>query len=408
MAVTTSVRTPSEHQRAFDPIVGDVVSRAAASSPGFRARLDRAGLDPADLDDVAALDALPVLTKDELLDQQLAAPPFGDLLAPDTTPVRIFQSPGPLYEPQLESGDTWRWQSALRAAGFDEHDVVLVAFGFHLSPAGAMFEAACHSLGATVVPAGVGSKELQVRACVDIGITAYVGPPSYLKALLETAEASGAEVGIERAFVSAEPLPPSLRAWLTRRVPSVRQGYGTAETGNLGWECDAQDGLHVPDDALVQICDLTTGAALHDDAQGQVVATLLSTEYPVVRFGTGDLSAWETRPCGCGHHAPRIRGWLGRVGDAVKVKGMFLHPRQVQSVMDGLAEVDAYRLVIGRKDHKDVLRCEVVADDPTDGERTQVAVAEAMREQLRFTVDVQLVGSLPDDSSAFEDVRTWE
>jgi phenylacetate-CoA ligase len=407
MAVSTggSLVDPVTYQASFDGRISELVDGAARRSEGFRDRLAAASLDADGLNDAAALDRLPVLTKDELLELQHTRPPFGGMLADDAEVRRTFQSPGPLYEPEVESGDAWRWGPALTAAGFSTADRVLVAFGFHLSPAGAMFEAACLELGATVLPAGVGNKEAQVRACRDLAITAYIGPPSYLKALLDAAEQEDVTLSIERAFVTAEPLPPSLRELLETQVTTVRQGYGTAETGNLGYECEAREGLHVPTDALVQICDLTTGEALHDDREGQLVVTLLSTAYPVVRFGTGDLSRWMLHPCSCGADTPRTQGWLGRAGDAVKVKGMFLHPRQVAEVVGGASGVERYRMVVDRVDHVDALRCELVVDG--DPDEVAERVATGVREALRFNVAVEVVDDLDVDAPSFEDVRTW-
>ena len=402
--------SPANHQRSFDAQVRTLATEAAARVPGFRDRLADAGLAPADLTDVAALDRLPVLTKDELVEVQRQAPPFGRMLATDVTPRRVFQSPGPLYEPDTGEEDGWRWRPALAAAGIGAEDRVLVAFGYHLSPAGAMFEDACLAVGATVVPGGVGNKDLQVAACVDLAVTAYVGPPSYLKALFEAAEAAGEELSVRRALVSAEPLPPSLRAWLQERVPVVRQAYGTAECGHLGYECQAIEGLHVPDDVLVQVCDLTTGEAIMDGRKGQVVVTAFATDYPLVRFGTGDLSSWLSDACSCGRSTPRIAGWQGRVGDAVKVRGMFLHPAQVGAVLGQVDDVDRYRVVVDRVDHRDVVRCDVVSVRAGDRAAPDLAerVRDAMRDGLRFNVDVGVVDDLPDDTATFEDVRTWE
>jgi phenylacetate-CoA ligase len=401
---------PAEYAAGFDPRVRDVLPEAARRCPGFARRLDEAGLVPDALTDVAALDRLPVLTKDELLDRQRDDPPFAGFVADDAPVRRIFQSPGPLYEAELDVEDPWRWAPALAAAGFGPDDVVLNAFGYHLSPAGAMFEEAARALGARVVPAGVGNLDLQVQACVDLGVTAYVGLPSYLKALLEKAADHAVDPGswrLARAFVTAEPLPPSLRAWLTERVPVVRQGYGTAETGNLGYESDAEDGLHVPADALVQICDLSTGEAVYDGREGQVVVTVFEPDAPVVRFGTGDLSAWATDPTESREPTPRIRGWLGRVGDAIKVRGMFLHPRQISGVMDAIPGVDAYRFVVDRADHVDVLRCELVPETGSDPEALVGLVHERVRQGLRFDVDVAVADELP-DGGPIADVRRWD
>lgn len=396
--------TPAEYARSFDAAVRDTLPEAARRCPGLARRLGEAGLDAADLVDVAALDRLPVLTKDALLELQQADPPFAGLVADDAPVRRVFQSPGPLYEAELDVEDPWRWAPALAAAGFGSDDLVLNAFGYHLSPAGAMFEQAALTLGGRVVPGGVGNLDLQVQACRDLGVTAYVGLPSYLKALLEKADEDGDGLAIERAFVTAEPLPPSLRAWLTERVPVVRQGYGTAETGNLGYEGDDEDGLYVPADALVQICDFATGEAVYDDREGEVVVTVFYAAAPVVRFGTGDLSAWALDDVD--GPTPRIRGWLGRVGDAVKVRGMFLHPRQVTTVMDEMETVEAYRFVIDRVAHKDVLRCEVVPASGADGNAVSRQVRDRIRQGLRFDAEVALVPTV--DDGPIVDVRRWD
>lgn len=395
------------YARGFDDQVPQLAA-AARSSPGLARRLDEAGVGPDELVDVDALDRLPILTKDALLELQQADPPFAGMVA-DGAPVRrIFQSPGPLYEAELDVTDPWRWAPALRAAGVGAHDVVLNAFGYHLSPAGAMFEEGARALGARVVPGGVGNADLQLDACIDLGVTAYVGLPSYLDSLLERAEERGIadDLGIVRAFVTAEPLPPSLRESLTRRVPVVRQGYGTAETGNLGYESDALDGLHVPDDALVQICDLTTGEARYDGGEGQVVVTVFSSDAPVVRFGTGDLSAWATDPTTSDLPTPRIRGWLGRVGDAIKVRGMFLHPRQIGAVMADIDGVEGYRFIVDRDGHRDVLSCEVVADGDQGAEALADQIAQRVRDGLRFSVGVSFVTDL-DDDRVLVDRRDW-
>jgi len=396
------------YARSLDARIAEVLPAAAAAAPGLGARVAAAGMEPADLVDVEAVDRLEVLTKDELATSQHRDPPFGGFLARGAALRRVYQSPGPLYEPEPDVADPWRWAPALRAAGFDDSDLVLNAFSYHLTPAGAMFEQACFALGCAVVPAGVGNLDLQVRLCADLGVTAYVGLPSYLKALLDRAEAQGHDVRdwpLTRAFVSAEPLPPSLRAWLVERVGVVRQGYGTAETGNLGFECEREQGLHVPADALVEVCDLSSGAPLPEDQEGQVVATVLSADYPMVRLGTGDLSAWHTDACSCDVSTPRLRGWLGRVGDAVKVRGMFLHPRQVDGVMAGLDRVAAHRFIVERVDHRDVLRCEVVAANGDDDLGEEVRAR--LRAGLRFDVEVSVVPAVA-TGPVITDLRTWE
>jgi phenylacetate-CoA ligase len=399
-----------EYRASFDERVFEVLRPAASEVPALGARLAEAGLMPDDLVDLAALDRLPILSKDDLIDLQAKDPPFGGMLAPGATVRRIFQSPGPIYEPEPDEPDPWRAAPALEAAGFGIGDTVLNCFGYHLSPAGVMFEEGAKALGARVVPAGVGNFDLAVRAARDLGATAYIGLPSYLKALLEKADdLGGPPLRFERAIVSAEPLPPSLRSWLEERVPIVRQMYGTAESGTLGFECEAVSGLHVPDDALVEVCALDDGAPRLNGEEGQVVVTLFSTHYPLVRFGTGDLSAFASGECSCGRATPRLVGWLGRTGEAVKVRGMFLHPRQVQSVMAQVPAVSAYRFLIDRVEHKDVLRCEVVpAAEGIDHHHLASEVRDAIRSGLRFDVEVLVVTALEAGAAPVTDLRTWE
>jgi phenylacetate-CoA ligase len=407
MAVSSPV---SVYARSFDELIASVLAPAAEQLPALGDRLRAAGLDPNELTSIEELDRIPVLTKDDLVEVQAAAPPFGNLLGGDAAVRRIFQSPGPLYEPELDEPDPWRWRPALEAAGFQAGEIVLNAAGYHLTPLGAMLEEGVRALGGVVVPGGVGNLDLQVRACVDLGATAYVGLPSYLKALLDKADELdlGSSLRLERAFVLAEPLPPSLRALLQERVPVVSQGYGTAEGGNLGYECERKAGFHVPDDALVEVCDLGTGRGLWDGEEGQVVYTLFREHYPLVRIGTGDLSAFVPDPCECGRPTPRIVGWLGRVGEAVKVRGMFLHPRQVQSVMSEMAEVTAYTFIVEREEHRDRLRCELVPAAGADTAAVVEAVKERVRSALRFNADVEAVESLEADAPALVDTRTWE
>lgn len=404
------------------PAVADVVRRAASSVPSFAARLSEAGLSVEDREDGDVredreggpdgldgdvLARLPVMTKDDVLAQQQERPPFGGMLSPDATIVRIFQSPGPLYEPQLDGTDPWRWAPALAAAGIGPGDVVLNCFGYHLSPAGAMFEEGCLAVGASVVPGGIGNQDLQAHAIADLGVTAYVGLPSYLKALIDRYDAldlPSERWQLRKALVTAEPLPDSLRSELQERVPTVLMSYGTAEVGLIGYETAPGSGLLPADGVHVEVCGLDDGVAL-TSGEGQVVVTLMRADYPLIRFGTGDLSAWTTGADG----DLRMAGVLGRVGEAVKVRGMFLHPRQVASVMAGVSGIAAWRFVIDRVDHKDQLTCEVVPAEGASGEAVSEAVRGAVRSGLRFAADVKVVESIgADEAGRLADLRTWD
>jgi len=271
-------------------MLATTLRRAAAAVPAFAVRLTEAGFAddvPTTPDDLAEL---PVLTKDNVLDRQLADPPFGGLIDPAAVVHRIFQSPGPLYEPQLAGPDPWRWGQALVALGIGPADHVINCFGYHLSPAGAMFDESCRALGATVIPAGIGSVDLQARAIADLGVTAYVGLPSYLKALVDRYDELGLPATswqVGKALVTAEPLPESLRMLLQKRVAAVRMAYGTAEAGLIAYEVGAGEGLVPADGVLIQVCDLDDGRPLVE-GEGEVVVTLLRPEYPLVRFGTGE------------------------------------------------------------------------------------------------------------------------
>ena len=251
MSLSTSV-TPSaaasvaRYARSLDDAVSRVVRAAAVTVPAFGTRLAAAGLGADSIRGVADLAALPVLTKDDVLAQQQVEPPFGGLLAPGAQVHRVFQSPGPIYEPQLSGVDPWRWGQALSSMGFGTDDTVLNCFGYHLSPAGAMFEEGCLAIGARVLPGGIGTQDLQARAIADLGVTAYTGLPSYLKALVDRFDELGLgrdRWRLTRALVTAEPLPDSLRALLEERVPIVRMAYGTAETGLLAYEREPGAGL---------------------------------------------------------------------------------------------------------------------------------------------------------------------
>lgn len=390
----------------------ELIVHLARYAPGFARRLAAAGLEAERVQRIEDLNALPVIRKDDLVEIQAAQPPFGGFLAVEPSALRrVFQSPGPIYDPESPQPDYWRWKPALAAAGFGPGDVVLNCFSYHLTPAGAMFEEGLFALGCTVIPGGVGNQEQQARLLADLPVNAYVGLPSYLKALLEKAETLGLRHGIRKAFFTAEPLPPSLRAWLHEHgVTVTRQGYGTAECGNLGFECEQENGWHVPEGIWLQICDLNTGLPLPPGELGEIVVTLPNPDYALVRFGTGDLSVLNTEPCPCGRLTPRLMGWRGRVGEAVKVRGMFLHPRQLQELMQRFPQVARWQAVITRHEHRDELTLHLVLREGESAGELSTRLAQAARESIKFQLRVEVVPpeSLPADAPPIRDERTWE
>jgi phenylacetate-CoA ligase len=276
------------------------------------------------------------------------------------------------------------------------HDLVLNCFGYHLSPAGMMFDLACRAIGATVIPAGVGSAEIQARVVADVGATAYIGLPSYLAALIDTFDGLGLPPEkwlIDKALVTAEPLPDALRERLTTRVPTVLMAYGTAEAGLIAHEVAPGAGLEVPDHVFVQVCEPVSGAPVLDDAPGEVVVTMVGAGAPLLRFGTGDVSRWQLVDGDL-----RLAGVLGRVGAAVKARGMFIHPHQAAEVVRGLQDVGVTsgRYVVLREGDRDQLRLELVAADEIDVGLAKATAVDRTRAALRVRPVVSFVESLPE------------
>lgn len=384
--------------------LSNVMQHIAHADESLAARLETAGLSPTEIDDVRQLDVVPIQAKDELV----AARQAGQR---NWTAQRIFQSPGPIYEVQPPGEDPWRWAEALHSAGLQPDDVVINCFGYHLSPAGAMFDTSIIAAGATVLPAGIGSQQLQVRAIMDLGTRGYVGLPSYLKALIDVAAEEGhtpEEFPIRYALVTAEPLPDDLRQTIQEWVPTVRMAYGSAEAGLIAYENGAAAGMVEGTGIDVQVCDIATGTPV-SHGEGEVVVTLARKEAPLIRFGTGDLSAWLTDDQGQQvrdeHGRRRLAGVLGRTGEAIKVRGMFLHPRQAASALEGIAGLAAFRFVITRSNHRDEVRCEYVSET---GEDLGDVLNERIRNALRFNAEVQQVQAVPAESPVLTDERTWD
>jgi phenylacetate-CoA ligase len=406
---TLSPEARAGHQSTW---LAALVQHAYANAPAMRRKLEAAGLEPSDVTTPADLPRIPITRKDDLIELQRAEPPFGGLLGvPLPRLRRVFQSPGPILDPQGPEPDYWRFAQALFAAGLRPGDVVLCSFSYHLTPAGFIFDEALTELGCPVLPAGAGNTELQLDLARAVNATGYVGTPSFLNILLEKAEElgwrPGAGLALRTAFVGAEMLPESLREAIQQRGVSVCQGYGTADLGCLAYECRQKRGMHVPESVILEIVDPATGEPVPPGQSGEVVATVDRQTYPLLRFGTGDLSALDDSPCPCGRTAPRLVRIMGRVGDAVKVRGMFVHPRQVDEVVARFPEVQTYQLVVTRAHHRDELaiRLEASPQSPELAER----VASALREVIKVRGEVQVVqsGTIAPDASRILDERTW-
>jgi phenylacetate-CoA ligase len=382
----------------------DAAARRAYLEQRLRETSRRAWGREIGLDD---LPALPITRKDALGSMQAANPPFAGLLAgPQNRLQRIFVSPGPTYVPQGPAVDYWRFGMAFAATGFRAGDIVLNTLSYHLTPGGFMLDSGLRSIGCVVITAGVGQHDLQVRTASALHATGYAGTPSFLRTLLLHARDNKIPLHFESAFATAEMLPESLRAELEGFNIRVLQGYATADLGVLAYECAEKNGMHLQPECIVEILDLETGKSAEPGQPGQVVGTTFDEAYPLLRFATGDVSALmpEDAPCPCGRTVPKLKGLLGRVGDAIKVKGMFVRGSQIDEVMKRFAAVERWQAVITREEHQDRL-VYIVEGEVKDLER----LAEALRETVKVRGEVQAAarGTIPANAPRLDDRRVW-
>jgi phenylacetate-CoA ligase len=396
---------------------------AAQAAPEMRERLRAWDLAPDAVTGLEALRRLPVLRKEALPALQAGIPPFGGLLGvPVPSLRRIYVSPGPIYNPEPLGSDYWGVAPALHAAGFRRGDIVLVTFGFHLTPAGHMMDSALAALGCVTVPCGVGNTEVQARALVDLGAAGVVGTPSFVMTLLEraavhTAERAAQHAGVHKARPAVEVALVSgeyLTAAQRRRARAefgvrVAQAYASAEMGVMAYECPAAQGLHVADRVAVEVVDPATDAPATGGAAGQVVVSLLQQPHALLRFGTGDLAAWASGECPCGRTAPRLAGILGRVGDAVKIRGLFVHPAEADGVILAFPEVARYQIAVARPGRHDEARLLLVLRPGADAAPVCAAVGAAVHERLRLRMEVTVApaDALPDGAPRIHDQRDW-
>ena len=384
------------------------VAHAKSSSTFYRRLL--ASVDAAAVTSRAALARLPVTRKSELPELQRAEPPFGGLNAtPPSGLARILVSQGPIYDPEGKRADYWRTARALFAAGFRRGDVVLNCFSYHLTPAGSMFETGLHHLGCAVIPGGVGQTELQARVIADLGPAGYVGTPSFLKLIVEKSDELGfASRCVRRALVSGEAFMPVVRTFLSGRGIEAFQAYGTADLGLIAYETEARDGLVASEDIILEIVRPGTGDPVPEGEVGEVVITAFNSDYPLVRFATGDLSAVLAGASPCGRTNVRIKGWMGRADQTTKVRGLFVHPHQVAEVLrrHGLARG---RLVVGNTDGADEMVLRVEREGAGDAALLASAVETSLRDLMKLRGSVQFVapGALPNDGKVIEDTRTY-
>lgn len=379
------------------------------TSPFWRGRLDEAGIVPSQIHGIDDLRALPVLRKDQLPGLQKEDYPFaGMTTVPAYRMARIFMSPGPIYDPQGSDHDFWRFGDALRAAGFAQGDIVQNTFSYHFSPAGFMFDGALRSLGIAVIPAGTGNTELQVQALKDCKVTGYVGTPSFLVSLLEKVKEKGwsvkQDLSLRKAFFTAERLLPEWRESFMQQGISVFDGYGTADAGCIAYQTEDGPGLKVTESLFVELCDPATGEQISGEEIGEIVVTLPDGHYPLIRFGTGDLSRWVA-----GYEGERVVGVVGRVGDGVKVRGMFVHLQQLVGVMERFPQISWFQALVTREGNRDLLTIYVEPTGGTTDDNLTDALIFRLKDMIRVTPEIKWVerGSLDRKQPRLVDQREW-
>ncbi len=379
----------------------------ALKAPGLRQHLG--DVNPADFTTVQSLAALPVLRKSELVAAQAEHPPFGGFTthAPQAFD-HVFQSPGPIYEPGMTSHDWWRMGRFLHACGIGAGDIVHNCFGYHLTPAGMIFENGARAVGATVLPAGTGQTELQVRAAAAAGSTAYAGTPDYLKVILDRADGMGVALRFTRAAVGGGALFPSLRQEYADRGILCLQSYATADLGNIAYESAAQEGMIVDEGVIVEIVRPGTGDPVPEGEVGEVVVTTLNPDYPLIRFATGDLSAVLPGTSPCGRTNMRIKGWMGRADQTTKIKGMFVRPEQVAELVARHPEIVRARVIAERDGEMDVMIVQIETEAHADADPGRFGESVVAVLKLKGRIELLSPGSLPNDGKVIEDRRSYE
>ncbi|MCZ2405597.1 MAG: AMP-binding protein [Burkholderiales bacterium] len=405
-------RTPAEREAALLAALPQQIAHAQQASTAFADIL--AGVDARTITSRAALARLPVTRKHELLERQQArraSTPFGGFAATGfgAQMPRVFASPGPIYEPEGTRRDYWRMARAIHAAGFRAGELIHNCFSYHFVPAGSMMETGAHALGCTVFPGGTGQTEQQVQAMAELRPAGYIGTPSFLKIIVEKAAEMGVPLpSVTKALLSAEAFPPSLRDWFLERGIAGYQCYATADLGLIAYETAAREGLVLDEHVIVEIVRPGTGDPVPEGEVGELVVTTLNTDYPLIRFGTGDLSAVLPGACPTGRTATRIKGWMGRADQTTKVRGMFVHPGQVAAIVKRFPQVQRARLVVSGAMANDQMVLQVETTETSGGLALQLQ--DAVREVTKLRGEVQMVapGSLPNDGKVIEDARSYQ
>jgi len=414
--VIKETMSSQEFQLYCDENVKKIVQHAYQNAPKFKKRMDKVGLLPGDIQNSGDLRKVPVLKKEELMKCQVEDPPFGGFLAQPVELVkRIYISPGPIYDPHSESVVRTMTQ-VFYNCGFRRGDIVLNTWSYHFVPAGCLLDDAFSSLGAIVIPAGVGQTELQVINMNKLEVTAFTGTTGFLMAIIKKAEAMGYDFKrdffLEVALVGGEMGGGPMRDVFESKYGLITSdAYGTADVGLLAYECRERTGMHFVTDAFVEIVDPESGERLGPGDVGEIVATPYNFVYPLIRFGTGDLASYSEEPCLCGRTTPKIEKIIGRIGEAIRIRGLFLHRNQLDQVFKHFPEVTKYQVTVDREDHRDKLSV-LVEVNKHDLDKSGIGrkLTKRMQEICTMRPDEIFVvakGSLSEGYSVLQDLRVY-
>jgi len=408
-----------ERQEYLNIKLREAVRRAYTNSTATRNMLDKAGIKPDDIRTVKDLEKVPVTRKTDVIELQKANPPYGGFLSiPPEEVERVFISPGPIYEPLHTANIKW-FARAFYAAGFRKGDIVINTFTYHLSPAGVLFHEALRDCGATVVVTGTGNTEIQIQTMIDLKVTGFVGTPSFLMTIIKKAEEMGhvfnRDLCMKRAWFTGEMLSPSVRRTLEEEYGiATSQGYAVTEPGGaIAYECAQKSGMHIMDDYVLEIVDPETGKQLGPGETGEIVVTPLhNPAWGLIRFGTGDLSSYTTESCPCGRTACKITGIIGRAGDAIKVRGMFVVTRQAEEILGDFESISKFQIVITRPEQRDEMTLRIeITNDSIDRESLSDTINRKFQSRCRVKIDkfeFLKPGGIREDEPVITDKRVWE
>ncbi|MEE9120276.1 MAG: AMP-binding protein [Syntrophobacteria bacterium] len=406
-----------EKKRLMENQLQRAVLVAFEEAPAMREKFKAAGMGPTDIRSLEDLQSLTITPKAQMRQLQQASPPFGGFLGVDLDKLRrIYTSPGAIFDPEGHQADYWRLQGVFFNTGFRPGDRILNTFSYHLTPGGLMCDEALSGIGCTVVPGGIGNTETQVQLMAELKLTGYVGVPSFLQAIIELAEQEGKDFRrdfhLEIAVTAGEMLTAASRNRLEEDYGIlVRQFLATADVGAIAYECGEKNGMHFADYRIIEVVDPETGKQLGPGQVGEVIVTLLENPvYPLIRFGTGDLSYYEEEPCPCGRTSPRLMKLVGRVDQVTKVRGMFIHPSQVEEVVAAFPEIQTAQAVVEREQDRDKLTFRAVLAATSSQEAMVSSLQEKIRNVLKLRADLVFVGEndIKEPEKRILDLRKWD